>query len=98
MEKPEASPHRVHSPFPAQEWYPEYQDRTVFLQSDTEAEDVNVELKDTDGFASDALVSLGTDGEERQVHVGVAHFHQDVGAQVQDRMAVAIEAHDMGVL
>lgn len=72
----------------------------VFLQSDVEAEDVNIQLKDAEGlaFASGVLVSLGTDHEERLVHVGVAHFNQDVSTHVLDRMAIAIEAHDLGIL
>lgn len=72
----------------------------ALLQSDSEAEDVNVQLIDTEGlgFGAGMLVGLGTDGEERQVHAGVADFDHDVSTHVLDRMAMAIKAHDLGIL
>lgn len=42
------------------------------------------------------LPILATDLEERQVHGGVAYFHQDVSAVAPDSMVAAIEAHVVG--
>ena len=72
----------------------------VFLKSDVEVEDVNVELIDTESlvFAVGVYVGLGTDHEERHVRVGVAYFDQDVSTCVLDRMAMIIKAHDLVIL
>ena len=70
----------------------------VFLKSDVEVEDVNVELIDTESLAVGVYVGLGTDHEERHVRVGVAYFDQDVSTCVLDRMAMIIKAHDLGIL
>lgn len=72
----------------------------VSLQNDSEVEDVNVQLIDTESldFTVGVPASLGTDREERQVHVGVAHFDHDVSTCVLDRMAMAIKAHNLRIL
>lgn len=71
----------------------------VFLKSDVEVKDVNIQLIGTESLvAVGDHVSLGTDHEERQVHAGVAHFDQDVSTRLLDRMAMIIKAHDLGIL
>lgn len=69
----------------------------VLLQGDQGIEDVHVDLAEVESVGLVfPLPILATDLEERQVHGGVAYFHQDVSAGAPDRMVTAIEACVVG--
>ena len=76
-----------------------HQHTVVLYQGNEGIKEVNVDLVEVgnSGLAS-LLPILDADLEERQVHGGVAHFHQDTSAGVPDGVVSAIEAQVLRVV
>lgn len=78
---------------------PAHQHVVVPSQGDPGVRDVDIDPAEVESSgAASRLRVLATDLEERQVHGGVAHFHQDISAGVPDGMASAIERHVWGAV
>lgn len=94
-----------HSPLPRAHFlcpclcYPAHQHTVALLHGDQGIKDVNVDLVEVESRdLGIALPILATDLEERQIHGGVACFHQDISAGAPDGMMSAIKAHTVGVV
>lgn len=76
-----------------------HQHTLVLHQGDEGIKDINVDLVEVGNSRLAFLLPiLDTDLEERQVHGGVAHFHQDDSAGVPDGMVSTIEAEVLRVV
>lgn len=96
MEHP---PQRGAGVLPPHLHHPAHQHTRVTFQGDLSVEDVNIDLVEVGSIRLAFLLPvLATDLEERQVHGGVAHFHQDISAGAPEGMVSAIECHVLGVV